>query len=83
MTGAKNNRPTRFLADGASRIRKANRARIEAEVRLAHADQLDRARWWRRLSLRWHMRREIRRRLDEIAPPSALYANSGRSSASE
>ncbi len=66
-------KPNRIVADGQARVRKDCRPEVEAAVRARYADELERTRGLRRLLLRWNIRREIERRLDEIAPQEALY----------
>jgi len=67
-----------LVADGAQRYvetpeyREAARA-IEAEVTAAYADRLRDAGWLSGVFLRVACRQEIRRRIENLAPPQALY----------
>ena len=66
-------KPNGIVADGRAGVRKEYRPEVEAAVRARYADELARARGLRRLLLRLRIRREIERRLDELAPGKALY----------
>lgn len=66
-------KPNRIVADGQARVRKDCRPEVEAAVRARYADELARARGLRRLLLRWHIRREIKHELEQIAPKRALH----------
>jgi hypothetical protein len=46
---------------------------IRAEVEREYAERLKSAGWLRRWRLQREMKREIKKRLDRIAPPSGLY----------
>lgn len=64
---------SQFVADGQCRAWAAHAPEIEREARAQYAEQ------WRtsgpllRLVLRWRIKREIKRRLEAIAPSEALY----------
>ena len=66
-------REEHFVADGYDRAVEASAPRIRAEVEAEYAGRLASANWYRRLLLRLEMRREIRRRLERVAPPWGLY----------
>ena len=66
-------KPNGIVAGGRARVRKDYRLEVEAAVRVRYADELALARGLRRLLLRLRIRREIERRLDELAPGKALY----------
>jgi hypothetical protein len=70
----KSSRQSRFVADGAARIRKANLARIRREVTARFEAEWATAGCLRRLVLRWRIHRRIGRELSRVAPPGALYA---------
>lgn len=68
----------RFVIDGHERLTstaeyRAESQKVIAEVRARYAEPLAAAGLFRRLALRLQMRREIDRRLAELAPPDALY----------
>jgi hypothetical protein len=68
----------RFVIDGYERLTstaeyQAESQKIIAEVRARYAGPLADAGLFRRIALRLWMRREIDRRLAELAPPDALY----------
>jgi hypothetical protein len=63
-----------FVEDGYERACDASIDRIRAAVELEFAERFQTAGWWQRLRLRYEMRREIKRRLDRVAPPWGLYA---------
>ena len=71
-------RNSTLVADGAQRYvetpeyREAARA-IEADVTAAFANRLRDAVWLSRVFLRIACRQEIRRRIEILAPPQALY----------
>lgn len=48
--------------------------RVTAEVRNEFAGQLAGATFWQRIVVKFKIRREIRRRMDKIAPPWGLYS---------
>ena len=62
-----------FVEDGQERGEEATAPQIRAAVDAEYADRLASANWYRRLVLRLEMRREIRRRLERVAPPWGLY----------
>lgn len=62
-----------FVVDGESRHRDVIAPAIEATVRADYAEKLVGASLLKRVQLRWAMRREIRRRLDQAVSPRALY----------
>ena len=67
-----------IVADGRRRVLKEVAPQARAEVRAKYAAELQRAGLLRRLLIRWRMRLEIRRRIEEAAPRSAHYAVSRR-----
>jgi hypothetical protein len=62
-----------FVADGYRRACAAIETRIRTEVAADYAARLSRASLFERLRLHAEMRRAIRRRIHELAPPDALY----------
>lgn len=62
-----------FVNDGSQRLHAATTPEIEAAVRVEFAERLTNASFLERLKLRVAIRREVRRRLDEAASPTALY----------
>lgn len=82
---------SRFVASGRWNLlyspeSKAEVARIRDEVRCEFAVRLAEAGFPRRLYLRWLMRRVVRREVDRLAPPGALYVGTrafGRCAGSE
>ncbi len=62
-----------IVHDGYERAWKANIDRVRAEVEEAHAAELARAGFWRRMAIRRWMRAEVRRRMEGVAPPWGLY----------
>jgi hypothetical protein len=72
----------RIVAGRAAGLRRtkeylAVRERLRAEARAAHSAELKAASVWRRLAIWWEMEREVRRALDKIYPPGALYTAGG------
>ena len=66
-------RDEHFVADGYERAAEASFPRTQAEVEAEYAERLAGASWHRRFWLRLEMRREIRGRLERVAPPWGLY----------
>lgn len=64
---------TSFVADGHDRARRANEAAVRTAVEQAYTAELETASFWHRLIIRRRIKREIKRRLDRLAPPNALY----------
>jgi hypothetical protein len=64
-----------FVEDGCERARAASIDTIRAEVQREFAERLASAGWWERVRLRYAMRREIKKRLDRVAPPWGLYSS--------
>ena len=62
-----------FVADGYERACGATIEKIRAAVAAEFAERLQTAGWWERCRLRYEMRREIKRRLERVAPPWGLY----------
>jgi hypothetical protein len=62
-----------FFNDGPERLRAAITLEIEDDVRADFAQRLANASFLQRLKLRVAIRREIRRRLNQAASPTALY----------
>jgi hypothetical protein len=62
-----------FVEDGCERTWKANYAPIRMEVDREYAERLQVAGYWERWRLRLQMHREIRRRLERVAPLWGLY----------
>ncbi len=63
-----------IVADGLERNRREEIDRIRIEVRSRYEDELARAGILRRLWLRYLIYREVRRKLNEVTPNGALYA---------
>ncbi|MEE8169953.1 MAG: hypothetical protein V3T70_05340 [Phycisphaerae bacterium] len=63
-----------FVADGGDRLIRASIARIRSEVAERYAEELEQAGILRRWRLRRRIEREIRRELEHLAPPDALFA---------
>ena len=68
----KNSQP--IVAGGAQRIVHDEIERIRREVHEHYAKELSEASLLRRLLLRMRIRKEIRLRLEEVAPSRGLYA---------
>ena len=62
-----------FVADGHRRARAAVEPHVRAEVESEFAGRLQNASFFKRLRLLREMEREIQRRVDQTAPPDALY----------
>ena len=65
--------PHHFLADGHQRAWEAHEPKVRAEVEAEFADRWKEASSRARRHLREEIEREIDRRLEELAPPNALY----------
>ena len=63
----------RIVADGRARAHDANIDRIRAEVAAKYADELEKASFWELMFLRRRIKREVRKRLEEVAPGKGLY----------
>ena len=63
----------RFLADGDQRLRNVQKPQVRAEVEQQYADRLAAASWFERRKIRKQIKAEIKRRLNELSPPDALY----------
>lgn len=66
-----------IVADGQRRVHKALLAKVKSEVEAKYGKEVREAALWRRWLLQLKVQREIRRRLEEIAPEDALYLHSG------
>lgn len=71
-----------IVADGAERIRSSatyrQRAReIRERIEEGRREEMARAGWLRLLFIRWSIRREVRKELEERCPPWALYSGVG------
>lgn len=66
-----------FVANGRRIISNGVKSNIKQEVLAEYEPELRKAGFWRRLLIKRRMREIIRKRLDEAAPPSALYAIKG------
>ena len=62
-----------FFADGYERLRCEHEPEIRAEVERKYAHQIASAWWLNRRRIRKQIEREIETRLDDLAPPDALY----------
>lgn len=67
------NQTNRIVEDGCARAAAAVEPRIREAVNAEYAARLNGATVWARFRLKQKIEREIRRRVDESAPPSALY----------
>ena len=63
----------RLIADGCERLRSAHEPTIRAEVELRYADQMASNSWFKRRKPRKQIENEVASRLDDFAPPDALY----------
>ena len=63
----------RLIADGCERLRSVHESKIRAEVELRYADQMASISWFKRRKLRKQIENEVASRLDDFAPPDALY----------
>ncbi|HTU25835.1 MAG TPA: hypothetical protein VMF30_10575 [Pirellulales bacterium] len=63
----------RFVKYGYGRLQAAARPEILKQVLAEFATQLDEARGWRWVWLRYQVSLEVEHRLERIAPPDALY----------
>jgi hypothetical protein len=63
----------RIVVDGDARAASALEPVVRAEVAAEYAERLQHANFWQRWWLQREMEREIARRIDERAPPHALY----------
>lgn len=63
----------RFLIDGRERLLEGRRRAVEVEVRALYAERIAEAGFIERWRIEAAIRSEVRRRLDEMAPPGALY----------
>ena len=64
---------SRFVQDGRSCAQSAAEPEIRAQVVAEYSEQFEAAGPWGRLWLRRTIEREVRLRLDKLAPPDALY----------
>ncbi len=62
-----------FVSGGQGRAWRALFANVTSEVEMAYRKEMQEATPWRRVFLRLKVRREIRRRLEDLAPWDALY----------
>lgn len=65
--------PNQFVADGFFRLLSALRPVVKAAVQAEYAAQLESANDVERSRLELEMQQEIERRIDQSAPPGALY----------
>ena len=63
----------RIVADGYERVRAANEPAVRQQIESKYADRIARASWWQRRKLRKQIEIDIAQRLDEFAPPDALF----------
>ena len=66
-------RANQLVVDGCERARRALEPTVAAEVTAEFAEQLARASWWRRMQLRYTIRREVAARIERLASERALY----------
>ncbi len=64
---------SRFVVDGCWRAQSAMEGQIREEVLAEYRQRLDEAGFWQWVLLHWQIGREVRLRLDRLAPPDALY----------
>jgi len=64
-----------IVTKGRSNALKNNpeKERICAEIKKRYADHLARAGFFRKIILRYRMSREIKKEIEKLAPPDALY----------
>jgi hypothetical protein len=62
-----------FVVDGCCRAQAAAELKVRTEVEAEFAERLAAADFWTRVRLWREITREVRRRLNRIAPPDALY----------
>jgi hypothetical protein len=62
-----------IVADGRERVIAVELPRIQREVRARYADQWASTGFLKRIRLCRLIRREIRAKLDRLAPPAAMY----------
>ena len=62
-----------LIAGGHGRARSANIDQVTDEVKQRYAPALASAGFLKRLLLRWRMRKEIAKRMQQLAPDDALY----------
>lgn len=62
-----------IVADAAMRLRAHHLPIVREQVEKEYANALESANFLSRVGLRWRMRSEIKRRLNELAPEEALY----------
>ena len=65
--------PNGFIADGHDRARDANEPIVRSDVEREFASMLEGASRAEQKQIRDQMEREINRRLNDLAPPDALY----------
>jgi hypothetical protein len=63
----------RFMEDGCVRAQSAAEPQIRLQVASEYSAQLEAAGAWDRFWLRRAIEREVRIRLEKVAPPDALY----------
>jgi hypothetical protein len=68
-----------IIADGHRRAYWANIRSVRAQVQREFSPRLANAGFWKRLIVWLQFQSEIRRRMNRIAPPWALYSRSPRS----
>jgi hypothetical protein len=66
-------RITKIVAGGRKRAYEGSVARVRAEVEAKYAEELKTAGVWRRMRIRRNMQREMRERMERVAPRSGLY----------
>jgi hypothetical protein len=76
--GEQENIMTRIVASGRDNILRSEGyakrvVEIRREVQQRHAAELAGVSWWKRFMLRAKIEREIRREVENLAPPHALY----------
>ena len=62
-----------LVPDGYDQLRSIHEPQVRAEIELKYADQLTSASWLNRRKIRKQIELEIDTRLDNLAPPDALY----------
>ncbi len=73
MAEAPMDRKQQFVADGQRRAYDAEIEHVRTEVEAQYAEELSRAGIWNRLRIRRKIKREIRKRMRDLAPPGGLY----------
>ena len=63
----------RIVEDGQERAYDGSIEQVRAKVEAKYAEELKTAGMWKRMQIRRKMGKEIRERMEKIAPPDGLY----------